>query len=324
MQLTASTLLNRLLARGRFRHVQILLQLAELGSIQRTASAIGTTQSSVTQTLAHLEELLGVPLFERHARGVRPTSACRDLLPVARQLMLGFMSGAEVVAAGRTKGDGSVRLIGSAAGINGLLVSALPDFSDKYPSIQIHLREAEGDDQLLAITRGEVDLVVCRRPPVIPEGWTFHTVREDRLLVVCRSSHPLARAQELAHSDLIGQTWVVLPAGLAARRQFDEFCAELPQSPPTFPIVTRSLPMLWRLLLGRPLLALLPFNLAAPLLEAGQLVELRVGQSAHMEPIGLLQPQELIGEASIRLSTYLRSYFDEELVNDRARLRTIV
>ena len=38
---TASNVLNRLLARGKFRHVQILLHLAELGSIQRTASAVG-------------------------------------------------------------------------------------------------------------------------------------------------------------------------------------------------------------------------------------------------------------------------------------------
>lgn len=85
----ATAFLNRLLARGKFRHVQVILVLAELGSVQRTADAIGMTQSSVSQTLAYLEQLLEVRLFERHARGVRPTLACADLLPVARQLMMG-------------------------------------------------------------------------------------------------------------------------------------------------------------------------------------------------------------------------------------------
>ena len=99
---TSSGLLNRLLARGKFRHLQVLLQLAELGSVQRTAEAIGMTQSSVTQTLAYLEQLLDIRLFDRHARGVRPTPACTDLLPVARQLMLGLHSGAEVLAARMT------------------------------------------------------------------------------------------------------------------------------------------------------------------------------------------------------------------------------
>ena len=73
MNLPATVLLNRLLARGKFRHIQVLLRLAELGSVQRTADAIGLTQSSVTQTLAYLESLLEVRLFERHARGVTPT-----------------------------------------------------------------------------------------------------------------------------------------------------------------------------------------------------------------------------------------------------------
>jgi len=49
--------------RGKFRHIQVLLKLAELGSIQRTAESIGITQSAVTQTLAYLEEMLETPLF---------------------------------------------------------------------------------------------------------------------------------------------------------------------------------------------------------------------------------------------------------------------
>ena len=71
---TATQLLNRLLARGKFRHVQVLLMIAELGSVQRTADRIGMTQSSVTKTLASLESLLDTQLFLRHARGVLPRS----------------------------------------------------------------------------------------------------------------------------------------------------------------------------------------------------------------------------------------------------------
>ena len=80
-------------------HLQVLLRLAELGSVQRTADTIGMTQSAVTQTLAYLENLLETRLFNRHARGVRPTAACLDLLPVARQVLQGLMEGAEVVVA---------------------------------------------------------------------------------------------------------------------------------------------------------------------------------------------------------------------------------
>jgi len=138
----ASTLLNRLLSRGKFRHVQVLLQLAELGSVQRTADAIGMTQSAVTQTLAYLERLLDVRLFERHARGVRPTPACTDLLPVARQLMLGMADVAGAVDARRRQGLGFVRVLASVSAIHGVLVDALPAFAQAQPAIRVQLAEA--------------------------------------------------------------------------------------------------------------------------------------------------------------------------------------
>lgn len=306
MQHTASALQNRLLARGKFRHVQVLLKLAELGSVQRTADAIGMTQSSVTQTLAYLEGLLDTPLFERHARGVRPTPACTDLLPLARQLMEGLAQSADVVAARHRRGTGLVRLIGSAAATNGLLVEALPAFSDRYPQIQVLLHEAEGEDQLLAITRGEVDLVACRHPAVAPEGWEFYPLREDRFAVVCRPAHPLARRRRLQWATLAGHPWLLLPAGLAARTQFDEIAMRFAEPPPTYPVVTRSLTLLGALLRQRDLLALLPLNLVRPMLQAGELVELPGLAGVPLRPLGLMQPRREIGEAARLLAEFLR------------------
>ncbi|MCK6371272.1 MAG: transglutaminaseTgpA domain-containing protein, partial [Gammaproteobacteria bacterium] len=47
----------------------------------------------------------------------------------------------------------------AAAALSGrLLLQALPRFHQRHPAIQVHLREAEGEDQLLAVARGEADL----------------------------------------------------------------------------------------------------------------------------------------------------------------------
>lgn len=316
---SATVFLNRLLARGKFRHVQVILALAELGSVQRTADAIGMTQSSVSQTLAYLEELLEVRLFERHARGVRPTQACADLLPVARQLMMGVAGGAEIVSARHRLGQGVVRVVASGAATNGLLLDVLPEFGDQYPEIQIHLLEAEGQDQLLAIARGEVDFVVCRRPPVLPEGWGFHPLRDDRYVILCHAGHPLARIRSLKWLDIAKATWLLLPVGVAARQCFEDIASNFPQPPLTYPVITRSLHMLWHLLRHRPLLAVLPLNLARPLLDEGVLVELRVGDDVHLEPIGILQPKAGMGEAAIRLREFLCKAADR--VRSRPELR---
>lgn len=288
---SASVLLNRLLARGKFRHVQVLLQLAELGSVQRAAEAVGMTQSSVTQTLASLERLLDMPLFLRHARGVRPTPACADLLPVIRHLMAGVAESAEVLSAHRAQGQQSVRLFASASAAHGLLVNTLTAFAQRHPAIQVHLSEAEGEDILLAVARGEADLVACRRPRVIPEGWGFETLLEDSFAVVCAADHRLARRRRVRWEDLGRETWLMSPVGTAARIRFDELAAAFRAPPAIYPVVTRMLTPTWRLLRDQPILAFLPRSFVRHLLDAGQLVQLPVQAPLQMAPLGLLVPR---------------------------------
>ncbi|CAN7724966.1 LysR family transcriptional regulator [Variovorax paradoxus] len=303
--MNALSLLNRLLTRGKFRQLQIVLRVAELGSIQRTANAIGITQSGVTQALAHLEQMLEVKLFERHARGMRPTAACIDLLPVARQLMLGIARGAEIVAARQQRSTGFVRLLASSSAIHGLLVRVLPRFAKTEPSIRVQLDEAEGEDQLLAIARSEVDLAVCRQPAVSPEGWAFYPLLPDRFVVVARYVHPLARVTSVKVADLSDWEWLLLPAGVAAREHFEKIAAQFKAEPISFPVTTRALPMLFWLLQERDLLALLPLSLVAPLLASGQLCQVNAEVDLSIEPVGILAPMQL-GKAAQKLFDFLQ------------------
>lgn len=306
---SASVLHNRLLARCKFRHVQVLLKVAELGTLQRAAESIGITQSSVTQTLAYLEGLLEIPLFERHARGMRPTPACQDLLPVARQLLLGLSLGAEAVAARQLRGHSTVRIAASLAATHGLLVDVLPRFVKRTAGITVRLTEAEGEDQLLAITRGEVDVVACRRPPVMPEGWTFVPLVADRFAVLCRPGHPLAGRRDVSWAALAGQTWVVSPVGVPGRESFDALAAAFPHPPHTYPVITRSIVMIRWLLRSEDVLAYLPFTFVRPLIEAGEMAEVEVRPRVEIEPLGLLRPDAGLSEAAEKLTAFLQAQF---------------
>lgn len=308
MHTDATTLLNRLLSRGKFRHIQVLLALVELGSVQRAADTIGLTQSSVTQTLAYLEELLQVKLFERHARGVQPTVACLDLLPAARQLMHGLTGSAEAITARRKQGEGVVRLLASAAAIHGILVDALPAFAVRRPELLISVTEAEGQEQLQVIARDEVDIAVCRRRPVFPDQWEFLPLCEDRMVVVCRPDNALAKSRAPNLKELAEQTWLLLPAGTAARSQFDALAAKFPTAPRTYPVVTRSLSLVWELLRQKDLLALLPMTIVRARLDAKMLIELNFDVDVNLEPIGILRPKSKVGPAAMDLCHFLSAF----------------
>lgn len=317
MKPAASVLLNRLLARGKFRHLQVLLGLAELGSLQRTAESIGMTQSAVTQALAYLERLLETPLFERHARGVRPTPACANLLPVARQLMMGVAEGAEVLAAHHDRGSHTVRLAASTAATNGLLLPCLGDFHKAYPDVEVLLRELEGADQLLAIARGEVDLVACRQPAVVPDGWVFRALRQDRYAVVCAKSHRLAKARRLGWADLAGERWLLTPAGSGARQRFDELAAQFDEPPHTYPLVTRMLSSMTWMLHTQGLIVLLPLSMVRHLVEAGELAVLPLAEAGTTRPLGVLRPVQEMGTAAVRLFEYLQGHHRDSSAGSR-------
>lgn len=304
MNLTASTLLNRLLARGKFRHVQVLLSVAELGSVQKAADAIGLTQSSVTQALAYIERLLEAQLFTRHARGVRPTATCLALMPVAQQIMRGIVDSSEVIASRHRQGQGIVRLVASVAALN-MLTNALLQFSQRRPSIEVRICEAEGDDQLLAIAQHETDLVACRSPAVIPEGWQFCPLLDDEVVIVCSTDHPLAHNRRFDEAALAAQLWVMVPTGTTARERFDEFVSGLPAMPRTHPLITRNGTLLVRLLQQLGALTMLPLSFVRDYIKQGELALVKTRHVQPMLPMGLLHQETGMSQAATMLYDFL-------------------
>ena len=298
MNIPATVLLQRLLARGKFRHVQVLLRLAELGSVQRTATAIGLTQSSVTQTLAYLERLLALQLFERHARGVRPTAGCRQLLPVMRQLMADLAQGADIASSGHLRGQQQLRVLASVSAAHGLLLATLNTFHDQYPLVRVQLGEAEGADQLLSVARGEVDLVACRQPPVLPQGWVFEPLVNDELVVVCGPQHPLAQQRDLRWADLDDQPWQLGPVGSIARTRLDELAQRFAEGVKAFPLVTRMPAALAGALQQRPVLGFLPLSYLRHMVDAHELIVLPLDERFPIDPLGVMVPADARSEAA--------------------------
>ena len=69
------------------RQLRYFVAVAEAGSISRAAEKLFIAQPPLSLQIAKLEAALGARLFERHARGVRPTAAALALLPEARALL---------------------------------------------------------------------------------------------------------------------------------------------------------------------------------------------------------------------------------------------
>lgn len=305
MSLPSSVVLNRLLTKVRVRHLQALARLAELGNVNRAAQAMGMTQPAVTLLLADLERLIEAPLFVRHARGVSPTPLARELLPLVRQ-MLGRLEESAAVVAGRlAHGAGTVRVATTAAGANGLLAQVLPAFTAAHPQVQVLVSEVDILAVSTSIDTGSTDLVVCRQPVVVPQGWRFEACQDDHFVVACGLRHPLARRKRLALADLANTTWLPNALGSAARDRYEQLLQQHGWPARTSPVVTRTPALTWTLLDTQDLLALVPYSVVRPWVERGQLKVLPVSLDLPFEPLGLLRPVDGLGPAGERLVAHV-------------------
>ena len=60
------------IAKLNLRHLRAFVETVALESLSKAAQAVNLTQPAITQALAKLETLLGLPLFDRHANGMTP------------------------------------------------------------------------------------------------------------------------------------------------------------------------------------------------------------------------------------------------------------
>lgn len=292
---TPAVLFARLTARARLRHLQLLVNIAELASLQKAAEAIGMSQPGATHALAEMEGLLGMPLFDRHSRGMRPTAVGYALLPLVRMAMRQVQACAETVASMGAGAAGTVRIGAIGAGLSGVLTRVIPSFSQAHPEVVVDVQAVAVDDLLQLLERGEVDILACRAPAQLPAAMRFMPLADDRYAVVCGPQHPLARRQNVSLAELAQQVWLTPPPTGIAARDFGRLFDLLGGAPRTCWVSGRSVLLTLAMLQQRELLSLIPRNTVVQLLEAGLLCEVGGpgGLAPALPPVGLVVPADL-------------------------------
>ncbi|WP_255275298.1 LysR family transcriptional regulator [Actinomadura madurae] len=214
--------------------LRTFVAVADLGSFTAAAAAEGYTQSAVSRQIAALEDVCGVELFARGARGVRPTPAAEYLLPHARGLLDRLADTARALDGLRRLDTGTLRL-GAFPTANAVLVPrALARFRARHPGVRPLLREGTTERLLPMLEAGDLDvaLVSTHKIPSIAAD-DLVTLLEDVLLVALPEGHRLAARERVRLADLAGEPWIVAddPAAIAALRARCETAGFVPQTP---------------------------------------------------------------------------------------------
>ncbi|SIT45439.1 LysR family transcriptional regulator [Paraburkholderia ribeironis] len=227
--------------RLRLRHLQVLLSLAATGNLSQSAAALNSTQPGLSKWLKELEEDVGLPLFERHARGLRPTAYGEALIEHARRIEARLDNARDDMQALRDGGSGLVTIGTSGVAAADTVPLAVSRLLQQMPRAQVRLQESTMNLLFPQLIRGELDIVVgrsaqaCDDPQVCAE-----TLYLEPIHFVARPGHPLVARNALSWDDVAAYSWIVWPQGTPVRNAMDAALAEAGRSIPSHFVESNS------------------------------------------------------------------------------------
>ncbi len=180
-------------------------RVAELRSFTRAADSLGISRAVVSTHVAELERHLRCQLFHRTTRRVGLTSDGAEYLTRCQRILAELEAADEAVRRTRVAVQGRLRVDVPIAFGRGLLIPALPRFTQRYPELQL---EVQLNDRVIDLIEEEVDLVVRAGPVKEPHLIARRIV--DTRLITCASPEYLrehgipAEPEELRRHKLIG------------------------------------------------------------------------------------------------------------------------
>src|SRR5258706_6657338 len=184
-----------------------VLAVAEGGSLRAAARSLGIAQPALTRSIQELERELGVPLFERKAKGVTVTAMGELFIRRANAVRSELRRAREEIDQVKGRFHGNVSVCLSTVAHIALLPYALPQFRARYPDVHLDLMEGLFPNVEASLRAGIVDCYIGP-PPRDPPGTDLIVEKlfDNTRIIVGRKGHPLGQARSLR--NLIDAEWL--------------------------------------------------------------------------------------------------------------------
>jgi DNA-binding transcriptional LysR family regulator len=184
------------------RRLRHFLAVVEHGTLTAAAAHLGVAQPAVSQSISRLEAEIGSRLFLRTRRGAELTPAG---VAFREDVIDGFglLESAIERARERAKGKAGRLTVGTVTGgLYELLPSAMALMRQRYPRVQIVIREIGNLEQAEALRSNTID-VGFMHPPFPSSPWIKEKVlREDKLMAVVPRDFPTPRDGKVSFRSL--------------------------------------------------------------------------------------------------------------------------
>ena len=268
-------------SRLKMRQIALLAHLDEERCVVRAARAMGMAQPAASKLLREIEKALQVQLFERHARGIVPTSCGEILVRHARSILSEIHLAQQEIATLKSGLSGQASLGTISTPAANLVPTAIGLVKQKHPGLLVSVELDHSRPLVDKLMQGELDMLVARLLDAdSPESLQFEPLEDERHAVLVGGHHPLAGKVDVQLEDLLDHPWILPPPESVLRERLTGVFLQRGLAVPANIIQTQSLPVITHLLRATDAVAVLQQEPVQPLCESGCL-------SVLIEDLGL-------------------------------------
>ena len=288
----------------KLHHLQMLVALGEQGNLTHVARMMNITQPALSKWLTQFEEELGLTLFERHSKGLRPSEGGKLLLQHAQRLINDIERSQFEMERFKQGGLVGSLKIGCSPVATDCVSHAIFPLLAEMPTLHLNIEEKVMTPLLHDLQSGVVDVVVGRiggRALELPLN--YEVLYTEPVCFVSRPDHPLARLPRLGWNDLAPWRWIVWPNGTPIRQSIDNALVENGVMLPENTIESASMNVSVNLLQSSDMISILSLRLAERYQSQGQLSILALPRIEQKGSVGVFWRKKDL--PSLALSRFL-------------------
>jgi len=191
------------------RRLRYLVTVADEGHITRAAERLGLQQPPLTRQIRSLEDELGVRLFERLPRGVKPTEAGRAVVEEARAILARAERLGDLARRAARGEQGRLAVgVTSSGAFHPFVAQQIRAFRTAAPGVQLALAEDGTPELIRGLEEERLDAAFLRSRGALGADLLIEPLLEEPMVAALPTGHPLAAQAAVKLAALAEETFV--------------------------------------------------------------------------------------------------------------------
>jgi LysR family hydrogen peroxide-inducible transcriptional activator len=209
------------------RYIVTLSQAQHFG---QAAERCNVSQPTLSIAVKKLESELGIEIFERSKSSVRPTPIGEKIVAQAQLVLEEAATIKDIASSGKDQLNSPLHVAAIFTIGPYLFPHFIPPLQKTAPQMPLVIEEGYTSTLRKRLRSGEVDVIIVALPFTEPDV-VVQPLYEEPFVVLLPQTHPLAKQDKIAHSDLDNENVLMLGEGHCFRDQVIEALPNINQKP---------------------------------------------------------------------------------------------